>query len=99
MTLMRRRDYGLRKITLSRPTFVADALELVCYRYPQFGRPQGTEPLCTYFGRTRKGGFFTGIEVPFAATELNDRQVTLAYAPSVKVAAGEVIVAVPPLVI
>ena len=53
---------------------------MVAYRYPQFGRPPGTEPICTYFGRTAKGGFFTGVEMPFDASSLSDRQVTLGYA-------------------
>ena len=55
MTLTARQDYGLKKVVVSRPTCVADGLELVAYRYPQFGRAPGTEPICTYFGRTAKG--------------------------------------------
>lgn len=89
MTLTSDRDYGLKKVVLSRPIFSATNLTIVSYRYPQFGRSPGTEPLCTCFGRTQKGGFFTGVELPFAASSLNDRQVTLAYAPSLKVKAGE----------
>lgn len=89
MTLTARRDYGLKKIVLSRPMFSATGLNIVSYRYPQFGRSPGTEPLCTYFGRTAKGGFFTGVEMPFDASSLNGQQVTLGYAPSLKVKAGE----------
>ncbi|MBI3922989.1 MAG: hypothetical protein HY318_16325, partial [Armatimonadetes bacterium] len=89
LTLTSDRDRGLRNITLSRPTFFAPSLDLVCYRYPQFGRLPGAEPICTYFGRTPKGGFFTGVELPFDASALNGQQVTLAYAPSLKVKAGE----------
>ncbi|MBI5395937.1 MAG: hypothetical protein HZA91_11625 [Verrucomicrobia bacterium] len=95
MTLTAPRDYGLKKVTVSRPTFAADGLNFVSYRYPQFGRLPGTEPLSTYFGRTAKGGFFTGVEMPFDASSLSDRQVTLAYAPSLKVKAGERLVCEP----
>jgi hypothetical protein len=95
MTLTTNRDYGLKKVVLSRPTFAADGLNIVSYRYPQFGRAVGKEPICTFFGRTSKGGFFTGIEMPFDASSLSERQVVLAYAPSIKVKAGERIVCEP----
>jgi len=95
LTLTARRDCGLKKVVLGRPTFAADGLQMVCYRYPQFGRPLGTEPICTCFGRTAKGGFFTGVEMPFDASSLSGRQVTLAYAPSLKVKAGEKLVCEP----
>jgi hypothetical protein len=95
MTLTTNRDYGLKKVVLSRPTFAADGLNIVSYRYPQFGRAVGKEPNCTFFGRTSKGGFFTGIEMPFDTSLLSERQVVLAYAPSIKVKAGERIVCEP----
>ena len=95
VTLTSDRDYGLKKIVLSRPTFSAIGLDIVAYRYPQFGRLPGAEPICTYFGRTAKAGFFTGVEMPFDASSLSDRQVTLAYAPSLKVKAGERLVCEP----
>ena len=88
ITLTACRDCGLKKVVLGRPALAADGLQLVCYRYPQFGRPLGTEPICTYFGRAAKGGFFTGVEMPFDASSLSGRQVTLAYAPSLKVKAS-----------
>ncbi len=89
MTLTADRDYGLKKVVLSRPTFSADDLNIVEYRYPKFKRPPGTEPDCTSFGRTAKGGFFTGVEMPFDASSVTGYQVVLAYAPSLKIAAGE----------
>ncbi|MDD5521780.1 MAG: hypothetical protein PHI84_13265 [Kiritimatiellae bacterium] len=89
ITIISSRDYGLRKVVLSRPVFSADKLVMTCYRYPQFGRAPGKEPISTFFGRTPKGGFFTGIEMPFDVSSLSERQVVLAYAPSLKVKAGE----------
>jgi hypothetical protein len=83
------RDYRCKKVILSRLSIVAPAVQVVCYRYPKFLRPPGTEPDRTYFGRTAKGGFFTGVELPFDSSELHGRQVVLGYAPSLKVAAGE----------
>jgi hypothetical protein len=82
-----RTKYGLRHVTLSWPQFRASGLQLVEYRYPQFGRAPGAEPLCTFFGRTPKGGFFTGVESPFDTSSLKSRRVTLGYAPSLKVRA------------
>ncbi len=89
MVFSARRDYELKKVTVSRPTFAADGLKIASYRYPQFGRAPGTEPICTYFGRTALGGFFTGLELPFDASSLSGCEVVLAYAPSLKVKAGE----------
>ena len=89
ITLRVGRDCRLRKILVSRPAFSAPDLEIVRYRYPQFGRPPGAEPISTFFGRTPRGGFFTGLEMPFDASSLDGRQVVLAYAPSLKVKAGE----------
>ncbi len=95
MALTFRRDFGLKKVGLSQPIFSADGLQLLNYRYPQFERSPGSEPLCTCFGRTAKGGFFTGVEMPFAASSLSGQQVTLGYAPSLKVKAGEKLVCEP----
>lgn len=89
VTLTSRHDCGLKSVVVSQPVVTANGLDIVAYRYPQFGRPAGTEPLCTYFGRTAHGGFFTGMEMPFDASSLHGRQVTLAYAPSLKLKAGE----------
>ena len=89
VTLTASRGYGLRKVVLSQPTFLGDDLEVVSYRYPQFGRAPGKEPISTFFGRTPKGGFFTGIEMPFDVSSLNEQHVLLAYEPGIKVAANE----------
>jgi hypothetical protein len=89
------RSYGLKKVVLSRPTFSGGDLRIVAYRYPKFGRPPGGEPTCTFFGRTAKGGLFAGVEVPFDASSLGGRQVTLSYAPSLKIAAAEKLVCEP----
>ncbi len=94
LTLTARRAYGLRKVVLSRPSFSA-MTRIVSYRYPKFGRNPGEEPTCTFFGRTAKGGFFTGVEVPFDASSFDGRQLTLGYAPSLKVADDEELVCEP----
>ncbi|MFH1267948.1 MAG: hypothetical protein ABIK89_19695, partial [Planctomycetota bacterium] len=86
ITLTSTRNYGLKKVVLSRPTFAAAGLQVVPYRYPKYGRKPGEEPTCTFFGRTAKGGLFTGVEVPFDASTTSGQQVTLGYAPSLKVA-------------
>ncbi len=75
------RAFSLRKITLSQPRFVSKSLSLIVpYRYQQNA---------TYFGRTPKGGFFTGVEVPFDTSLLEGDRVTLAYRPGIKVKAGQ----------
>lgn len=94
ITLTASRAYGLKKVVLSRPSF-SNAARIVPYRYPKFGRDPGGEPNSTFFGRTDKGGFFTGVEVPFDASSLDGQRVTLGYAPSLKVAAGEKLVCEP----
>ncbi len=89
ITLTSDRKYGLKQVVLSRPTIAGTDLKIVAYRYPKYGRQPGGEPSCTFFGRTAQGGFFTGVEMPFDASSLDGRQVTLRYAPSLKVGAGE----------
>ncbi len=95
ITLIPASNCALKKVVLSRFTVAADGLKIAAYRYPQFGRPPGTEPNSTFFGRTAKGGFFTGLEMAFDASSLDDRRVTLAYSPSLKVKAGEEVVCEP----
>jgi hypothetical protein len=89
LTLTCGRKCGLKKVVVSRPTFSGPGLQIVAYRYTQHQRAPGMEPNCTFFGRTAKGGFFTGLEIPFDASALEGREVTLEFAPSLKVAAGE----------
>lgn len=89
MTLTANRDCSLTKLVVSRPTFAAKGLSVVEYRYPKYHRNPGEEASCTFFGRTDKGGFFTGVEMPFDASSRSGQQVTLCYAPSLKVTAGE----------
>ena len=95
LTLTSDRDYGLKKLILSKPHFSGADLKMFAYRYPKFGRKPGDEPCCTFFGRTPKGGLFTGVEAPFDASSFVGQEVTLAYAPSLKVAAGEKVVCEP----
>lgn len=83
------RNCGLKTVVVSRATFSATGLQIVAYRYTKHQRPPGAEPNCTFFGRTAKGGFFTGLEMPFDASSLTGREVTQRFAPSLKVAAGE----------
>ena len=99
------RDYAIEKVIVSQLSFSAAGLEIVCYRYPNFDRiqahhpgskrPPGTEPIRTYFGRTPKGGFFTGVELPFGDSCRKGPQISLSYAPSLKVKAGERLVCEP----
>ena len=70
LTLTCGRNCGLKKVVVSRPTFSGPNLQIVAYRYPKFGRKPGEEPCCTFFGRTAKGGFFTGLELPFDASSV-----------------------------
>jgi hypothetical protein len=95
LSLTSPRPYGLKRVVLGRPALAGADLRIVAYRYPKFGRKPGEEPTATFFGRTSKGGFFTGVEVPFDASSLLGRQITLCYAPSLKVAAGEPLVCEP----
>ncbi|MDD1612791.1 MAG: glycoside hydrolase family 127 protein, partial [Methylococcaceae bacterium] len=95
---------GLKELVVSKPTFSADGLRTVCYRYPNFDivaamvkswhgwdfrRPPNSEPVRTFFGRTTKGGFFTGVEMAYDASTLKDSTVSLCYAPSLKIKAGQ----------
>lgn len=95
---------GLKEVVVSKPTFSAEGLQTVCYRYPDFEivramvkswhgwdftRPTNSEPTRTFFGRTAKGGFFTGIEMPYDESVANENSVTLCYAPSLKIVAGQ----------
>jgi hypothetical protein len=73
-------NYGLRKAVVSRPTFSAPGLRIVDYH---------ALAMCTFFGRTAKGGFFTGSEVSFDSSSVKDNEVVLQYAPSLKVAANQ----------
>jgi len=89
LTLTSGRAYGLKKVVLSRPTFSAAGLRIVAYRHPKLGLNRGAEPTCTYFGRTAKGGLFTGVEMSFDSSSAQGQEVVLAYSPNLKVAAGE----------
>jgi hypothetical protein len=80
IVLTSNRDYGLKHLVLSRPSFSAANLEVVPYRY---------QKNVTFFGRTPKGGFFTGVELPFAAVSADGDQVVLGYATALKVKAAE----------
>jgi hypothetical protein len=80
LTIACDRDCGLKKVVVSRPTFSAPDLHTVDYR---------ALAICTFFGRTPKGGFFTGTEVPFDTSSVKGNEVTLQFAPSLKVAAAE----------
>ncbi|MHB8863268.1 MAG: hypothetical protein ACYC6N_12735 [Pirellulaceae bacterium] len=80
---------GMKNLILSRPTFAAQGLRIVPYRYPKFGRQRGEEPVCTFFGRTSKGGLFAGVEVPFDSSTAEGQEVVLRYAPSLKILEGE----------
>lgn len=92
------------RMLVGRPSLGLADLEMVTYRYPSFQRiestpihqrkktwkrPPDTEPLKTYFGRTARGGLFTGLELPFDSSSRNGTTVELSFAPSLHVKAGE----------
>ena len=80
LAITSREPYRLKRLVVSRPEFSAPRLRMVPYRY---------QKNVTYFGRTPRGGFFTGVELPFDDSSLDGQRVTLAYRPSLKVAARE----------
>lgn len=95
---------GVRQITVSRPTFTLAGLKIVCCRHPDLqwvvdyvwarhqwsaARPPDSEPSRTFFGRTAKGGFFTGIAMPYDNSRLGTGGLELGYAPNLKVKSGE----------
>ncbi len=65
--LTRQQPFRLKKVILSRTTFPGANVRIVSYRYPQSvrGRKPGEGACLTFFGRTPKGGFFCGVELPF----------------------------------
>ncbi len=95
LTLTCGRSCSLKKVVVSRPAFSGPHVHVVAYRYSKFGRKPGEEPECTFFGRTAKGGFFTGLELSFDASSLQGNEVRLGFVPSLKVAAGEKLVCEP----
>ena len=95
LTLSCPQNYDLKKVIVSHPTFSGLGLQIVDYRHPQLGLNKGAEPAHTYFGRTPKGGFFTGVEMSFDASATKGHQVVLGYAPNMKVKANEKIVCEP----
>jgi hypothetical protein len=80
LTLVCDRKYGLKKVVVSRPKFSAPDLRIVEYRALATG---------TFFGRTAKGGLFTGLESSFDASVVKDNEVVLQFSPSLKLAADE----------
>jgi hypothetical protein len=74
------RNGGLKRLVVSRPRFSGSDLKIVPYRFQRN---------VTYFGRAPKGGFFTGVELPYDASARSGSQVILALAPNLKVKAGE----------
>jgi hypothetical protein len=95
---------GVKQIVVSRPVITLAGLEIVCCRHPDLqwvvdyvwarhqwsaARPPDSEPSRTFFGRTTKGGFFTGIEMPYDNSRLEAGGLELGYAPNLKVKPGE----------
>ena len=74
------RDYELRKVVVSLLEFNYKGLNIVPYRY---------QKNVTFFGRTGKGGFFTGLELPWDDSSNDGNKVSLAYIPSLKIKAGQ----------
>ena len=79
--------FGFQNLVISKPGFSGVPMEFVRYRHLK---------AATYFGRCRQGGIFLGVELAFDHSSLDARNmVTLGYAPSMKVKAGEEIVCEP----
>ncbi|MEW5979321.1 MAG: hypothetical protein AB1898_26300 [Acidobacteriota bacterium] len=76
------RDFGWKKANVGTFSFATSNLSLVKY---------GHQKTVTYFGRSSRGGVFLGVEKPFDHSSLENRTVSLEYAPSLKVKANEVI--------
>ena len=83
LTLTSDRKMGLIVVKVSHPTFSAAGLRMVAHHYPL------SKQESTLFGRTAKGGFFTGLEVSRDDSVVNVNEVALRYIPGLKVAAGE----------
>jgi hypothetical protein len=72
--------YGLKDLVISKATFYVPELRIVPYRY---------QKNVTYFGRTKRGGFFTGVELPFDDSSVSGNEISMGYVPSLKVKANE----------
>ena len=72
--------FGWKNVVVSRMRL--PERDFVVNRYPH-------QKTVTWFGRTSKGGIFTGMEMPFDDSELWGRTLSLGYAPSLKVKANE----------
>jgi len=72
--------FGWKNVVVSRMKFPEQ--DFVLFRYPH-------QKTVTWFGRTTKGGIFTGMEMPFDNSEQWGRTLSLGYAPSLKVKANE----------
>ena len=83
LTVTSNRKMGLLVVKVSHPTFSAAGLRMAAHHYPL------SKQECTRFGRTAKGGFFTGLEVSRDDSVANVNEVALRYIPGLKVAAGE----------
>lgn len=79
--------FRLRHLVVSRLAFPDSSLQWVKYAHLK---------CLTYFGRTAKGGVFLGVELPFDTSKQdNQNGLSLGYAPSLKVRAGERLVCEP----
>ncbi|MBM3272586.1 hypothetical protein FJY94_04925 [Candidatus Kaiserbacteria bacterium] len=83
------RELGVTRIVLGQFRFSTEGLEVVSYRQPQLMNPKDQGPIFTCFGRTGRGGFFCGVELPFDASSHNANTVVLAYRPNLTIRAGE----------
>ena len=97
------RDCGLERVVLGRPAIRGPGQEIVAYRHPdpqwvldfmvvrhgvRIDRPANSQPSTTFFGRTPQGGWFTGVEMAFDASRLEDDRITFAFAPHARMKAG-----------
>jgi len=87
ITLNSSSAFGLKNLVVGTYAFAGTKLELIRYTWLQNA---------AYFGRSEKGGFFLGVELPFDGSSLSaDGVVTLGYAPSLNVAADQPLVCEP----
>jgi hypothetical protein len=79
--------FHLKNLILSRLTFSGIELEWVKYPYLK---------CLTFFGRSKNGGIFLGVELPYDNSSLDQEGfVSLGYAPSMKAKANEPVVCEP----
>jgi len=86
LTIRSSSRFGLRKLVISKPAFAGSSLEFVDYRHME---------TVTFFGRSPRGGIFTGVEMAFdQSSQEGQNMVCLGYMPNLNVDANEQLVCI-----